>query len=222
MKKFLKKLFAFLFVALAVFALVGCNKDKNKPEPEPVLPEIVLNMDVTITLKVGQELELKASVTEGATLLFVSDNQEVLKISGTKAQALKAGTAKVTISVKDYPDIKKVVTVTVEEPTPQEVKVTEVNLSGKAEMEINEEQTLTLQVLPADATNKAVDFATSDATVLTVDANGKVKALKAGTAKVTATAKDGSGKKGEFQITVKEAVPQEIKVLRSNYLVNQQ
>ena len=72
----------------------------------------------------------------------------------------------------------------------EEVKVTEVKLSGKAEMEINEEQTLTLQVLPADATNKAVDFATSDATVLTVDANGKVKALKAGTAKVTATAKD--------------------------------
>ena len=214
MKKFLKKLFAFLFVALAVFALVGCRKNNEDDKPEPVLPEIVLNMDVAITLKVGQELELKASVTEGATLLFVSDNQEVLKISGTKAQALKAGTAKVTISVKEYPDIKKDVTVTVEEPTPQEVKVTEVKLSGKAEMEINEEQTLTLQVLPADATNKAVDFATSDATVLTVDANGKVKALKAGTAKVTATAKDGSGKKGEFQITVKEAAPQEIKVTK--------
>ena len=46
----------------------------------------------------------------------------------------------------------------------------------------------------------------SNKKVASVDANGKVKALKAGTATITGTAADGSKKKVTCKITVKQPV----------------
>ena len=62
--------------------------------------------------------------------------------------------------------------------------------------------TLTANVLPSNATNKAVTWSSSNTSVATVDQNGKVTAKTAGTATITATAKDGSGKKGTCVVTV--------------------
>ena len=53
---------------------------------------------------------------------------------------------------------------------------------------------------PADTTDK-VTWNSSDKKVATVDKNGKVKALKKGTA--TITVKTASGKKATCKITVK-------------------
>ena len=50
--------------------------------------------------------------------------------------------------------------------------------------------TLTATVSPEDAANKNVAWSSSDVAVATVE-GGKVKALKAGTAKITATTDDG-------------------------------
>jgi len=56
---------------------------------------------------------------------------------------------------------------------------------------------------PSDATNKAVTWKSSNTKIATVDKNGKVKAVKKGTVTITATAKDGSGKKVTCKVTVK-------------------
>jgi uncharacterized protein YjdB len=53
-------------------------------------------------------------------------------------------------------------------------------------------QTLTPTVLPADATNKAVTWTTSNSSVATVSAAGKVTAKAAGSATITATTQDGN------------------------------
>jgi uncharacterized protein YjdB len=61
---------------------------------------------------------------------------------------------------------------------------------------------LTVTVLPAAASNKSVAFSTSEATVATVSQEGVVTAVAAGSATITATAVDGSGKFGTCAVTV--------------------
>ena len=55
-------------------------------------------------------------------------------------------------------------------------------------------ETLTATVTPADATNKNVTWKSSNEAVATVDANGKVTGVKAGTATITVTTVVGSKK----------------------------
>jgi photosystem II stability/assembly factor-like uncharacterized protein len=66
--------------------------------------------------------------------------------------------------------------------------------------------TLEAAVSPANAANKAVTWESSDPTVATVDANGNVKGVKAGSATVTVTAAYG-GSKAKCTVTVKPGTP---------------
>lgn len=62
---------------------------------------------------------------------------------------------------------------------------------------------LTATVRPSNATNKKVTWTSSNKKIATVTQTGKVKGIKAGTAKITVKAKDGSGKKAVCTVTVK-------------------
>lgn len=89
-----------------------------------------------------------------------------------------------------------------EDKKDDEVAVTSVTLSSASiALKVNQEKTLTATVLPENATNKAVTWASTDAQVASVT-NGKVKGLKAGTAKIKATA---GGKTAECSVVVTEA-----------------
>jgi uncharacterized protein YjdB len=57
-----------------------------------------------------------------------------------------------------------------------------------ATLAVGATETLSATVAPADATNKSVQFTSSDETIATVTpVQGKVTAVKAGTATITAT-----------------------------------
>ena len=75
-------------------------------------------------------------------------------------------------------------------------------------LEPNETSTLTATVLPSDAENKEVEWMSSDEAVAVVgDFFGTITVMAKGygTCTITATAKDGSGVKGECQVTVKQS-----------------
>lgn len=85
------------------------------------------------------------------------------------------------------------------------IEVSAVTVNGNPSMVAGTQQTLTATVAPANATEKGVTWSSSNDSVATVDANTGVVTATAGgggSVTITATAKDGSGVKGTFDITV--------------------
>ena len=82
------------------------------------------------------------------------------------------------------------------------VHVTGISLDHPS-VTIKEGETITLvaTVTPDNAANKTVKWSSSSETVATVDGNGKVTGIKAGSATITATTEDG-GKKATCALTV--------------------
>ena len=109
--------------------------------------------------------------------------------------AVKAGTATVTAKTANGKTATCKVTV-----TPATVAATGVTLNKSTlSLKEGENQTLTATVAPSNATDKTVSWTSSDTSIATVKA-GKVTAVKAGTA--TITAKTANGKKAACKVTV--------------------
>ncbi|WP_443665674.1 S-layer homology domain-containing protein [Dysosmobacter sp.] len=87
--------------------------------------------------------------------------------------------------------------------TPGNVLVTGVALNKTStSISVGNSETLTATVAPENAANKALKWASSDEDVATVAPDGTVTAVKVGTATITATATDGSGKSAVCMVTV--------------------
>ena len=87
--------------------------------------------------------------------------------------------------------------------TPGNVLVTGVALNKTStSISVGNSETLTATVAPGNAANKALKWASSDEDVATVAPDGTVTAIKVGTATITATAADGSGKSAVCTVTV--------------------
>lgn len=80
-----------------------------------------------------------------------------------------------------------------EEPGTSETPVSGIKLDATSKtLAVGESFTLKATVEPSDADNKKVNWSSSNTTIATVDKDGNVKALKAGSCKITATTDDGS------------------------------
>ncbi|MBO4946240.1 MAG: Ig-like domain-containing protein [Lachnospiraceae bacterium] len=88
--------------------------------------------------------------------------------------------------------------------TPADVKVSRITLSASTGLTLTKGQTqkLTATIAPANATNQAVKWSTSDKNVATVSENGLVTAVGGGNATITCTAQDGSNVKATCKVTV--------------------
>lgn len=96
------------------------------------------------------------------------------------------------------------------EDHPQEpdiVAVTSVTLNESA-LSLKEGRNVTLSatITPDDATNQNVTWKSSDPDIATVDTNGKIRALKLGTATITVITEDG-GKTATCTVTVEPGDP---------------
>ena len=84
----------------------------------------------------------------------------------------------------------------------EEKEIESVTLPTTLELRVGETSTLTASVLPEDASDKTLTWSSSDENVATVDENGKVTAVKAGNAVITATASNNVS--GSCKLTVAE------------------
>ena len=149
-----------------------------------------------LTLKQKATKQLKAALDKNATdkVTWSSSNKKVATVDKNGVvTAVKKGT--VTITAKTSGGKKATCKVTVKVPA------TKVKLN-KTKATVAKGRTLTLKatMTPSSSTDK-LTWTSSNKKVATVDKNGKVKALKKGTA--TITVKTASGKKATCKITVK-------------------
>ena len=167
--------------------------------------KVTLNKTSASLIK-GKTLTLTATVTPtnatNKNVTWKSSNSKVAKVDEKSGvvTAVAAGTAIITATAADDSGVKATCKITVTNPV---VKVTKVTLN-KTAASVVKGKTLTLKatVTPTNATNKNVTWRSSNTKIATVDGNGKVTAVAAGTATITCTAADGSRKSATCKITV--------------------
>ena len=175
--------------------------------PSPSTPVTVsgvaLNKKVA-TVNVGKKVTVKATVTpanaDNKTLAWTSSNTKIATVSNGVVKGVKAGRVIITAKTTDGSNISATCTVTVKQP------VTRISLSKKATMYTGKKLTLKAKVNPANASNKALTWKSSNTKIAKVASNGVVTGVKAGTVKITATAKDGSRKSATCTVTVRQSV----------------
>lgn len=158
------------------------------PDVPPV--ESVAIAPKTLALKVGGTGKVTGTVTPtgSGTAAYSSSDDTIATVnaSGT-VTAKKVGTATITASAGGKSDTCAVTV------TAADVPVTGVTIApAKLDFDLitggTKTGNVTGTVAPANATDKTVTYATSDATVATVSAAGLVTGLKVGTANITAKA----------------------------------
>lgn len=191
-------------------------KPTIKPEPTNTEPSstpspstpvavsgVALNKKVA-TINVGKTVTVKATVTPAnaanKTLAWTSSNRTVATVSNGVVKGVKAGRVVITAKTTDGSNISATCTVTVKQP------VTSISLSKKATMYTGKKLTLKAKVNPANASNKALTWKSYNTKIAKVASNGVVTGVKAGTVKITATAKDGSRKSATCTVTVRQSV----------------
>lgn len=205
-------------------------KPDEKPTPEPTPAEvkadkITLNRESVTFTALNQTFSLSATVTpenaEEKAVGWNSINTSAVTVDENgKITAVGRGSSEVFCFLKSNGEVFAKCSVTVQipetkpEPTkpvepkptePEVVKVSGITLNPDTSLEIKEGSSYTIKatVAPSNATNNSVKWVSSSPDVATVDDNGNVTALKAGSTTITCTAVDGSGVSASCTVTVK-------------------
>ena len=198
MKKY-KHLMAFIAVVL-VFAMTfsSISIPANAATTAKAKSITVKNLPSnTLTLKKGKTFTSKTNVSKTKLKYNTSKKKVVTVTKNGKIKAIKKGKANITVSLKSDPKVKKVIHVTVGKP------VTKVKLNKTSLLLVKgKNSTLKAKITPAKPSNKKLIWKSSKPTVVKVSSSGKITGIKAGTATITATAADGSGKKASCKVTV--------------------
>ena len=87
------------------------------------------------------------------------------------------------------------------------VNVTDIVLSGETELIVGNSTVINASIVPEEATNKTLNWSSSNEGVAVVDPAGNVTGIAAGEVTITASATDESGVSKTWNITIKENTP---------------
>lgn len=175
---------------------------------------VVLNKTF-VTLNPGKIEQLKitylpdyATASIG-TVKWTSSNEAVVTVDAAgKLTAKTAGKAIITAVTSDGNVMYCIVTV-------ENIKVSKITITTTTSNKIATGKKVTLKatVTPSNAYNKGVTWKSSNTKVATVSSSGVVttkKKMGGKTVTITATAKDGSGKKASYKIYVKKGIVKKV------------
>ena len=157
---------------------------------------IVLNKGQGILL----QIEILPEKLKTEDLIFTSSNNSIATVSEKGyVDGINVGTT--TITVKTTSGLSDSITVNVIE-TVKNIEPNSLKIKGLSnELEVGKTAEVLYEILPTDATNKNITWTSSNSSVATVNANGIVTGIKAGTCTITASTYNNI--KDSYTITVK-------------------
>lgn len=168
----------------------------------------------SLTLASGKTLALKANVepanaSNKAVTWSITEGSAYAKISSSGVITANKDltglrTVTVTATAKDGSGVSGSAQVTLR-PLVQGLEIKRPGASENTTQVWDMAASSTLQLSAVTypvAARKDVTWKSSNAKVASIDADGKITCLRAGTVTITATAKDGSGEKASFKLTV--------------------
>jgi len=177
---------------------------------EPTIIAVTLNpTSIAIGSTSTATLAFTPTTVTDKNVTWLSSDLSVATVDANGlVTAVSAGTAIITATGKTATTVKGTATITVQPMLPSTISI---SLSPMA-IEIGATSIATPTVMPLTTTDKTVSWSSSDLTVATVDANGIVTGVSAGTAIITATSKSLTSVKGTTTITVDPMLPSTISV----------
>lgn len=168
----------------------------------------VTRLEVTptaATLNVGETIKIGVTVyptnATNKQLIWDSLNPNVATVNNNGViEAVGAGSTSILVAPAENPDYQYWVSIKVNSPT----KVSSIELSKtEATMGVGEELMLKASILPDNAYNKDIKWASDNAGVAKV-ANGIITAITPGECNITCTSTDGSNVSAKCHIIVNE------------------
>ena len=193
-------------------AIVSANGNKVTPNANGVYTIRNIDTDYEITVSGFRK--------KAVTVNFVDYNGKILKSQAVEIGKNAVPPAKPTRKgyqfvgwIGKYTSVSKDCVVRAEYKVQY---VSRIKITGKTtKLKANQTITLKTVVSPSNARNKAVNWTSSNKKYAVVDAKGNVKVLSAGAGKtvtIFATAKDGSGVKASYKITIENNLISKLKL----------
>ncbi len=148
--------------------------------------EIKVNEE-KVKMYAGENYQIEVTVLpealENKKVNYASSNNHIVTVdSKGKITGIRKGTAQITITTEETPQVSKVIEVTVDEK-PSELIVEQ----SEIELYVEDTYQLNVTVLPETLENKKVRYTTSNENIVTVDKDGMIKGIAEGTAQITIT-----------------------------------
>jgi uncharacterized protein YjdB len=155
------------------------------------IPATGITVNNNISVEAGYAYYLTATVspynaTDKTVLYYINDSTIASVGIDGRVTGIRAGVTLITVQTNNGYKAYSVVTV-----TDKAVPATGITVNGNINLEVGNERYLTTSVLPYNATNKAVIYYSSNSNIATVNSDGKVTAVRAGTTYITAQAHNG-------------------------------
>lgn len=188
--KIKKCLLLFPLLLCTCTSLAACNhQDASTSTSVTTAAPSNIQIKVTSTIKevsVGNTITIRVLVSGTAKrdVVWSSSDETIATVEGGRVTGISEGKAEIKIALAADPSIYTSVEVTVIAANrPTSVKI---NGEGNGLGWVGEDTTISVTITPENA-DPRLTYNSSDETVATVDANGKISFLKAGEVEITVT-----------------------------------